>query len=77
MDIDLHGHPDQYNTSKTQDVGYYVDQTVRTCLNRCLYALCQHPIPITRTSTDQSTFVGYLSEDYRASFVDNVLLMQI
>ena len=32
----------QYNTPKTQDVGYYVDQTARTCLNRCLCALCHH-----------------------------------
>ena len=45
MDIDLHGHPDQYNTPKTQDVGYYIDQTARTYLNRCLCALCHHPVP--------------------------------
>ena len=35
----------QYNTPKTQDVGYYVDQTTRTCLNRCLCALCHHLVP--------------------------------
>ena len=40
-------------------------------LNRCLCALCHHPVPITRTSTDQSTFMGYPSEDCQASFVDN------
>ena len=36
----------QYNPTKTQDVGYYVDQTAQTCLNRCLYALCHHPHPV-------------------------------
>ena len=35
----------QYNTPKTQDVGYYVDQTARTYLNRCLCALCHHLVP--------------------------------
>ena len=48
----------QYNPTKTHDVGYYVDQTTRTCLNRYLYALCHHPVPITRTSIDSSTTVG-------------------
>ena len=24
---------------------YYVNQTARTCLNRCLCALCHHPVP--------------------------------
>ena len=48
----------QYNPTKTHGVWYYVDQTARTCLNRCLCVLCHHPVPITRTSTDSSTTVG-------------------
>ena len=35
----------QYNTINTQDVGYYIDQMAQTCLNRCLCALCHHPVP--------------------------------
>jgi hypothetical protein len=41
----IHTSHIQYNTPKTQDVGYYVDQMARTCLNRCLCALCHHPVP--------------------------------
>ena len=41
----IHTSHIQYNTPKTQDVWYYVDQTARTYLNRCLYALCHHSIP--------------------------------
>ena len=41
----LLGRPDQYNTPKTHDIGYYVYQTARTCLNRCLCVLCHHLVP--------------------------------
>ena len=61
----------QYNTLKTQDVGYYVDQTARTCLNRCLCALCHHPVPITHTSTDHLLPWVYPSADCRLDFVDS------
>ena len=60
----------QYNPTKTQDVGYYVDQIARTYRNHYLCALCHHPVPITRTSTDHLLPWVYPSVDYRPDFVD-------
>ena len=61
-------HTDQYNTPKTQDVGYYVNQTARTYLNRCLCALCY------RASPPTNTIVGYPSVDCRRYSVDTFIL---
>ena len=45
----------------------------QTCLNRCLCALCHHPVPDYAHLRRSINFVGYPSEDYRASFVDRGL----
>jgi len=58
----------QYNQPKTQDVGYYVDQTAWTCLN---LVSCHHLAPDLAHLYDKSTIAGYHSVDCRASFVDS------
>ena len=53
-----------------RDVGYYVDQTAQTYLNRCLCALCHHLVPDYAHPIDNLPPRASPSVDCRPYFID-------